>query len=226
MLRIDVIADRHEHRPTIGIVVAAGHCGRPMHCRRQVQVRAGLELPAPLHQGGDRAPGSGGEERRRETEARSDLTPDEAAEAERAEHHGHVKGRPAAAHPFWQGDQSRHVEAREARDPGNTGNHASQERRGDIVRQPEQRGRRSRTQGAGHRQPVGPEPGVQPRQGKGSGDGRRPDATEQNSVERRSARELRPRDERQQCPVGAREQKETSGSDQGVTQRRAEARVA
>src|SRR5439155_4517855 len=87
LLRIDVIPDRHEHRPTIGIEVAAGHCGRPMHCRRQVQVRAGLELPAPLRPGGDRAPGSGGEERWRETEARSDLTPDEAAEAERAEHH-------------------------------------------------------------------------------------------------------------------------------------------
>src|SRR5712691_5741335 len=76
IVRPDLIFHGHQHWPSIGIDVAGKDRSRPVHGWREVESRAGLELPAP--QQGDRNQSAKARENmsRRQPAERSDLAPD------------------------------------------------------------------------------------------------------------------------------------------------------
>src|SRR5207244_1274214 len=76
--RIDPVFDRDQHRSAIVLDLMANDRHWPMQGWRQVDLRAGLQLPAPCQRNRDEGPGRGHEMRRRQAEHPCDLSPDDA----------------------------------------------------------------------------------------------------------------------------------------------------
>lgn len=123
------------------------------------------------------------------------LSPNCAAQCQRAEHHRCVKSKTAAAHPIGQRDLSRYVDRSERNDPTNSGNHACRIGDEHIASDPEEHERKRRPDGRERDRPIVTEPRLYVRKGKRAGDGRGADCAEQNAVQFRAAGDLISRNE-------------------------------
>src|SRR5262245_38912577 len=156
----------------------------------------------------------------------SHLTPDRTAQGQAAEEPGDKDRKSAAANPIWQRDLGGYVEAGENCYPGCSCNSASSQRDWCIAGKREQDHRQGCAECTHCDGLVGREFRCQPGQSQGADDRRSTNGCEEIAIQVGATGNLRPRDEWEECPIGAGEQKECSSSNQGCPQMRIVPRVA
>ena len=216
----DGVFDGDQHRPAIAGQRLLHDRRRPMPRRAQIEAVVARQAPAQRRHARRREPAGRQHQRPGNAPLVGDHAPQHAAEHEAAVEH-HLRHRQAARlDPLRQRHLRRHHQARHHCEPGRADDQHDRHRQRERVRGRQRGGGGGGDQTAAEHEPVGRDAAADCGQHQRAGDGARADGAEQHAVDVRPAPELVARDQRQQRPIGAREQEERPGMHQRGLERR------